>query len=157
MGTITKTLPCKLTNNEILEKSALASALYKERNEKEVELKTLSSSFKEDIKDLTGQITKLQHAIYNKEEHRPVECAWQFNRKEKIKILKRLDTMEVVETFPLNSAELQEGLFEEPVREFVDSMVSSLSGEEESVTLSYKDKSVTLKGKKRKETDEITQ
>lgn len=143
---IIRTLACRLTDREILEKSGQAAAIYKERNNKEIELKEVSSALKEDIKEMNGQISRLQNEIYNKQEQRPVECAWFISRTEKIKVLKRLDTMEIVETQGLSPMELQEQLFDEPVKEFVDTISSTLNGGE-SMTLSYKDKSVTLKGK----------
>lgn len=108
-----RTLPVKLDDSDILEMADRASSLFKEAGRLAYEAKQAAAKSKEEVQDLKGEYAKLQGYIYNREEPRKTDCQWFINKNIKRRVLRRLDTMEVVTTRELEEEDLQMDLFKE--------------------------------------------
>lgn len=113
----TRTLPVNLTNAELQDMGNRASGLFKESTELEVKRKQADTKAKNEISLIESEFSKLQRYIYEKKEPRPVDCMWFINRPLKVKVLRRLDTMQAIETIPLKAEDLQDDLFNGEVKE----------------------------------------
>ena len=108
-----RTLPVKLTDPDILGMSDRASSLHKEAGRLAGEAKRVGQEYKESINLINSEFSRLQEYIYNKEEPRKIECQWYINKALKTRVLRRLDTMQAIDSKPLEEGDLQQDLFEQ--------------------------------------------
>jgi hypothetical protein len=110
MGTITRTLPVKLTEAEIQQK---ANALAEKVDEQAV-VKTLAkgaaADYKKRLEDLTADASALSRQIRSRSEDRPVECIESPDYHRGMMDISRIDTGEVVDSRQLSYEERQQEL-----------------------------------------------
>ena len=108
-----RTLPCRMTEKEIMEAGMEAATKAKILKETLAEAKRVAANYKIDIDELKGGIARLQNDIVKKETLKEIDCQWFVNNVVKKKILRRLDNMDVVDSLPLREVDLQTDLFGE--------------------------------------------
>lgn len=99
----TRSLQCRLTSSEILERVKTLAARISGQKQLEAERKKLNSQ----LNGIKTAIDKLTHIIEVGKESRDVECSWQFDYNQSKKTLIRLDTTEYLETQTLTQDEIQ--------------------------------------------------
>lgn len=132
----TRTLFCRMTDQELLEAGLTAASKAQQLKRLLAEAKSTAAKFKLDTDELKGQISRIQNDIANKETLREIDCKWFVNTKQRIKILRRLDTMEVVSTFKMEDHHFQEDLFgdKEKFEEDTEQPLENIQNEDEQET-----------------------
>jgi hypothetical protein len=113
-----RSLPCKLGQAELSEKSDEMARHQLEVNNIEAAKKSANSHFKAKLDEKAAQLTGLAQAIADRAEYRSVKCEWRFEQAgfdsdrnpvfhPEQKTLVRLDTGEAVEVRPITDAERQ--------------------------------------------------
>lgn len=102
-----RSLPCKLSREEIEIKSAVLLAQLKEADEITAEAALAKSHFKEKLEATTGQITFVKGVLNSKQEYRTVDCYWEMDYPSRTKRLVRQDLGEVVDTQPMTVSDMQ--------------------------------------------------
>jgi hypothetical protein len=102
-------LTCKLTQDELLARGDEMANCELSIDKLKAERRGLNGQ----IADLSEQRGKLAKAIEDEEELRMVDCEWAEDLKQNCRVLKRLDTKQVVDTQPLTAADRQEVMFDE--------------------------------------------
>lgn len=106
---ITKTLPCELTEEEILETGHALAENVKDLNDLEEEKKEVVKKYQDRINTLDTQQRRLALAVQTGKEDREVECEWLWHTPTKgRKTLVRLDINETVRIDEMDSRDLQE-------------------------------------------------
>jgi len=103
-------LACKLTDDEIIEKSMEQCAQLSNLDEFEDDLAAVKSQFKSDIERAQKTVASLKTEISTRRTFRDVECriVWDWEKKTKSWI--RTDTEEEVKLQPISELEIQEEL-----------------------------------------------
>jgi hypothetical protein len=109
----TRVLPCKLTENEILEYANDMAIKLEEKDMEERRKKEVVAEYTQKLTSLDATIVSLSNKVRNKEEHRDVECEWEFDWEGDTKKLIRLDTGEVVKKVQIQDYERQKNLIKE--------------------------------------------
>lgn len=104
---ITRTLPCKLTDEEQRQRGIQLAEREIEYEQVLAEKKTSSDAYSATAKSLRTRITDLTAAVNDKQEDREIEVVWEFHYANKEKYLVRQDTMESIEKRTLTADELQ--------------------------------------------------
>lgn len=104
---ITRTLPCKLTDEEQRQRGIQLAEREIEYEQVLAEKKTSSDAYSATAKSLRTRIVDLTAAVNDKQEDREIEVVWEFDYKTKEKRLVRRDTMESIEKRTLTADELQ--------------------------------------------------
>jgi len=109
----TKILPCKLTEQELHDKSMSLARVTAELQAVKEEKKAADADFNKDLKVLALEIQNLATTINKGYEDKAVEVEWTFDWDRKVKTLHRLDTGEVVmKDAPIEPHERQGALVE---------------------------------------------
>lgn len=103
---IFKTLPCQLTDDELIKKVNEVSSIQCDydtawSNKKKHEL---------EARRLKNDIDKLLHQISTRTEYREVGCCWVYNWDSGYKYLVRSDTSERLNSLPIEDHERQQNL-----------------------------------------------
>jgi hypothetical protein len=125
----TRTLPVRLTEDEITQRGRAIAKFVKDQTEIEEAKKTAMSGFKEKLDVCAESIGKLSRSITTGEEDREVECHWNKDFGRRVADLIRNDTGEVVETRPLSADEMQEKLFPNRMDKPTGKKLDGLDGE----------------------------
>ena len=102
----TETLPCKLTEEELLAKGKTLSELCEEIAKVEDEKAASSKHFNGIIGDLKTRRAELARQVRSGLESRPVDCADEVIRDDKTVVTLRLDTNEKIRSRPAREDEL---------------------------------------------------
>lgn len=95
---VTRTLACKLTEEEITAKGRALASAVEERESHAQELKNFTELKKMEIKALDAEIKTMAKQIETEEEDREVKCVWNYNQPRRgMKQLIRLDSHEIVD------------------------------------------------------------
>lgn len=112
---IKKCLPVKLTKEEL---ASISKQLSRENIEKE----QVDNSKKEVMADFTAQIkrhessiSRLSLLISKEEEYRDVDCVWELDFKKNIKVLRRVDTKEIIDEKDITQEDRQRKLEDQTV------------------------------------------
>lgn len=108
--TISKELPCKLTQEEQARYGQMLSSKVRERDLIDEERKSTAAEYGARIKGTTSEISRIAAALDKGEEIRPVDCHWQFHAG--TMQLVRVDTGAVVTVRPATQEERQLSLGE---------------------------------------------
>lgn len=108
-------LPCKFTQEEIIDMSQEQARTYQDLIELEGRKKEIMADITADIKRKETAMGALSRKINSGYEHRNVDCEWVLNYREQVKTLVRLDMdyndpQMIVRTAPLSNADLQASL-----------------------------------------------
>ena len=108
-------LPCRFSEEEILDMSREQARTYQDLVELESRKKDIMADLTADIKRKETAMGALSRKINSGYEHRNVDCEWVLNFREQIKTLVRLDLPYddagmIVRTAPLSNADLQASL-----------------------------------------------
>ena len=107
----TKSLPVKLSEQELIIKGNELSILVQELDSTEQRKKDANSGFKSEIDSLSLQVSGLARIVREKKEYREVECEDRKNLERMTMDTVRLDTLEVVSYRELQGHERNLGLF----------------------------------------------
>lgn len=108
----TLTLPCPLTEAELLERGQRISELVREHGAVEEEKRSAASEYKTRLDDLDKQIRDLAVEVRSKSALRPVEVRREKDYERDVEETIRCDTGEVIETRALAPGERQAQLFD---------------------------------------------
>ena len=108
--TETRSLPVVLTKDELLDKSQELAKSQLDIKDAEARAKDVAADFKAIIAKLNASISILSRAITNGYEYRDVDCEWEFDYKDGVKTLIRIDTRDVVRKESISIHERQIGL-----------------------------------------------
>lgn len=111
----TRTLPAKLTKDELLQKSREIAEKVRELDEVEADKKDHAASFKLKIESIEGEIHRVARILRDGAEDREVEVQERRNDVSRTMETVRVDTGEIVEWRPLTGSELQKPLFPEEI------------------------------------------
>jgi hypothetical protein len=103
LGTEKRSLPCKLTDPERLERGASMAELAEQAATLKEEAAAISATARGHAK----QAGMLAHILYTGVEAREIPCEWRADYTARTKTCHRLDTGAPLETMPLTTAELQ--------------------------------------------------
>ena len=103
--TITKNLPCSLTNMERDDRARSAALLTTRTYAKERENKAEAKQRKEELEALNAELESLAEVANSGVEYREVTCHLEFDCRAWMATLYRDDTGEVVETRPMSKGE----------------------------------------------------
>lgn len=106
-NSFTEALPVKLTESEILQKSAVLSDMLQQKATKELEKKIHAAAAKVEIDNLGREIAEVSGHIRTRSEPRPVDCFERLRTDENIVDIIRSDTFETVRSRPLTDSERQ--------------------------------------------------
>lgn len=101
-----KTLPCSLTDEELIKKVNEVSALQFSFEEEDALKKTHGIK----AKKLKADIDIIINQISTKTEYREVECTWEYNWDSGYKTLVRIDTGEIMNNLPIEDFERQQSM-----------------------------------------------
>lgn len=109
-STFTQELPCKLTHDEMLNRSRRAAQIVKEIEDEQASAKSAASRFKAKIEQLSGEARVIAIEIREEKTRKPVDCKKVRDYGEKTVSEIRLDTGEVLEIRGMTFDELQREL-----------------------------------------------
>jgi len=163
---VTRTLPCALTDAEVIDRLREAASRDRriiQHEDRLGELKEETATVKGQIDHELVEMRRLVNVANNREEPRPVKCQWSYDLASNSATLTRIDIGEVVETRAMTKEERQRE--EQPplpglAKRVVERMLSDPDGLENlrpkkgepSVTVGHDGKSVTLHADGRTET-----
>ncbi len=104
---ITKSLPVKLTDTEILQYGKDLARAYAEKARVEAELDAIKDDYKGKTSEQAAQIGKLSGRVHSGIETREVECEEVKNWNSMTVVTTRLDTFETIESRPMREDEKQ--------------------------------------------------
>lgn len=104
---VTKSLPCKLTEEEVLKYGREMARALSERDRIQSELDGIKSEYKAKISEQTALIEKFSVRVHSGIESRDVECEETKNWTKINVEVKRLDTGSVIESRPMREDEKQ--------------------------------------------------
>lgn len=104
---VIKSLPVKLTDEEVMEKAKELAKLQQDKVSQEEQMKSAAATFKDRIASAQANINILSRDISNGYEYREVDCQWEYNWPIGRKSLVRTDTMETVKTEEITASERQ--------------------------------------------------
>lgn len=107
--TETRSVPCKLTADEVRNKADELANKHYDYEEKDRKKKDYLNHANEELKGLRGAMSGLAANIKSRTEDRPVDCTWRLTKGEMV--LTRDDTKKVVEARKATTDELQ-GVFD---------------------------------------------
>lgn len=114
MAKVTLNLECKLTPEEIQNKSHEMATAVIQYNEYETEKKAIAKDLGDKMKDLHSELTKLARITRRGAVNRPVECSVELNVPEVgTRRIVRLDNGVTIQEIPMTDAERQTNLFDE--------------------------------------------
>jgi hypothetical protein len=108
-----RTLPVMLTEDEVKQKGDVLATRIEERAKLDGERKAASERFKEELKEIDGDIGSLARQLRERKEHRVINCMWERDDARFSMVLIRQDTGEIVDTRPMRDDERQGSLFAE--------------------------------------------
>jgi hypothetical protein len=103
----TRTLPCRLTDSELLARGHEYSLKGHALGVKEAEKKAAMKRFAEEIEQIKLEGARLGDMVRTKTEHREIEVEVYIDHSLGMARVSRLDTGETVETRPLTASERQ--------------------------------------------------
>lgn len=120
---LTRMLPVKLTDAELVERSTKLVELNDELAKLETELAHQRTIYKEKAEAIEGQVATLSNTIRSRSEERPITCDAFFEAGQ-VKCVRR-DTNEVFETRPASPGDVQtrigdQGLFDQAAARMAD-------------------------------------
>lgn len=107
---ITRWLPVKLTQDEIIDRARQLSERLKEEGEKAAEKARVTTQFANELKNLEGEISRLSNTVRSGEEYRNVDCFVKKNFSKKIIQVYRADTQAIIESRTMDKLEMQQEL-----------------------------------------------
>lgn len=111
MSRIVRSLPCKLTAEELRLKGESLGRVLKTTESIEDEKKKANTGFGERLKEMKTQADQLRDDVVNLTEHREIVCTEQADQENRMVDIVRTDTSEVVERRPMTEEEMQGKLF----------------------------------------------
>ena len=110
-------LPCNLSDAEIRERGDEIAGLVVTLTERETEEAARRKEVKDELEDTRKRVTKLGREISTRTTRREIECVTEWHLEDKMAVVIRVDTGEIIHREPLTPAQLQAELFEgeEPV------------------------------------------
>lgn len=119
-STTFESLPVSLTDEEVRLKGAALAELVGKKSALQATKRHTTKTLSDEIKEIEEKADELSFEVRQRKEYRQVECREFLHIQEKIARLRRLDTMEVVRTRPLNPGEMQREMFDEGDADGVD-------------------------------------
>lgn len=107
---ITRNLPCKLTDAELLSKADELSVVVQEINAEEDRQTDLKAQMKARLTELDARKTRLAITIGRKEEYRDTDVSVMADIQAGTVSVTRVDTGEIIETRPMTEDEKQRAL-----------------------------------------------
>lgn len=104
---ITRRLPCNLNDVDVLDRGQKLANAEHDYGRVDAEKKTANDNFKKSLDAIEGRISELSAAIRDRVETRDVECIIQDDNLRMMKEVVRVDTNEVVESYPFTEKECQ--------------------------------------------------
>lgn len=104
---VTKALPCKLSEEEVLKYGRDLGRAYADKSRVETELDGIKAEYKGRVKEQDALIEKLSARVHSGIETRDVACMEVKNWTEGTVEVRRLDTNEIVESRPMREDEKQ--------------------------------------------------
>lgn len=111
---VTRSLPCRLTDPELLTKADELSVVVQEVSAEEDRQTDVKAQMKAKLTELDARKTRLAITIGRKEEYRDVRCELQADVQAGTVTVIRTDTGESLETRPMTEDEKQKSLPLEP-------------------------------------------
>jgi hypothetical protein len=108
---IVKSLPCKLTAEELRIKGETLGRIVKTIEIVEDEKKQANSEFGDRLKELRQKLEQTSNDVVNATESREIMCTEQPDHENRMVDIIRTDTKEVVERRPMTEDEMQGNLF----------------------------------------------
>lgn len=105
--TVKRNIKVPLTDEEIVKYAKEAADKSLAATNKKEELKSFSKQRKGEIEEIETEIHNLQWKVNSGEEWRQVECTEERDIEKKVKVYKRVDTGEYVDSEPMTDYELQ--------------------------------------------------
>ena len=112
IGSLERSLPVDLTDQEVLVRAAELAAAHKDSEENKKKLKSITSDLKGKIEMADLRSSELARIVGSRQEDRPVKC-YEIVRGSQVQVV-RMDTYVVVEYRNATPADLQKPLFLEP-------------------------------------------
>lgn len=106
-----RTLPVTLNEDELKQKGDVLATRIDERSKLDAARKASSEHFKEQLKEIDGDIESLARQLRERQERRVISCLWDRDDSRMSMLLVRQDTGEIVDTRPMRDDERQEPLF----------------------------------------------
>lgn len=110
IATLTKCLPVKLTQDELLQKSAELAGTVQDCATEEIRQADIKAQLKARLAELEARRTQLVIVVTRKEEERDVRCEVLADYAALTATIVRTDTGEAVSSRPLTDAERQDAL-----------------------------------------------
>lgn len=107
---ITRNLPCRLTETELLDRADQLSVVVQETNAEEGRQTDVKAQMKAKLTELDARKTRLAITIGRKEEYRDVEVELVADVQAGTVTIYRMDTSEALETRPMTEQERQAAL-----------------------------------------------
>lgn len=107
---VTRSLPCRLTDSELLTKADELSVVVQEVSAEEDRQTDVKAQMKAKLTELDARKTRLAITIGRKEEYRDVRCEVQADAQAGTVTVIRMDTGEALETRPMTEDERQRAL-----------------------------------------------
>jgi hypothetical protein len=111
MRTVTMTLPCRLTDAELLERGEALALGRGERNTRALEAKKVAADFKAAIEEMDAEVDRLAGIVRERAEPRPVICDLRADMERGVMETWRTDTGELVNSRVLEPQERNLELF----------------------------------------------
>lgn len=107
MSTFIEYLPCRLSDAEVLQKSAQLTQKMAEHDLFEMQMKEQAAENKKKLVGMRTEFTALGREVRYREESRPVECSERKRFGDLMVDVVRLDTGEVIRSRPMEQHERQ--------------------------------------------------
>lgn len=104
---VTRNLPCRLTDAELLDRADQLSVVVQETSAEEARQTDLKTQMKARLTELDSKKTRLAITIGRKEEYRDVEVELMADIQAGTVTVYRMDTSEAIETRPMSEQEKQ--------------------------------------------------
>lgn len=104
----TRSLPCPLTDEEILARATEAANLAHKRDLLEVQLKSHNDTAKKEIARVEGNISVLQQRVRERSEPRDIEVDYRHDEVRGVVETWRMDTGAVIHSRPMTADELRD-------------------------------------------------
>jgi hypothetical protein len=115
--TYVRTLPCHLTDDELLQRADQLSRKLAEVEQLQEQKAASASDFKARIEKADEEVSSLARMVRTKEQERPVECLSRKDFARNMVVETRADTGEVVDERAMSPEERQEAMFDETDKE----------------------------------------
>lgn len=109
-GKETRELKCVLREDELKNYSMELARKQQDLAQADMDKKASAAAHKEKMERLASEINTVSRNVVNGYEFRSVECRWEYDWKEGVKRLYRLDTGELVDTKGISEYERQQHL-----------------------------------------------